>query len=97
VFDRIVEVNGFTLTADALDTARAEIGRIYASRGHNFGNAREMRTYFESVLQRQADRLAFDPNPSPQQLQLLESVDCGQPMRLGPCRNRSRPVFDCSS
>ena len=55
VFDRIVEVNGFTLTADALDTARAEIGRIYASRGHNFGNAREMRTYFESVLQRQAD------------------------------------------
>jgi stage V sporulation protein K len=84
VFDRIVEVNGFTLTADALDTARAEIGRIYASRGHNFGNAREMRTYFESVLQRQADRLAFDPNPSPQQLQLLESVDCGQPMRLGP-------------
>jgi hypothetical protein len=26
VFDRIVEVNGFTLTADALDTARAETG-----------------------------------------------------------------------
>jgi hypothetical protein len=84
VFEGIVKVNGFTLGADALDTARGEIGRIYGSRGHNFGNAREMRTFFESVLQRQANRLALDANPSSQQLQVLESVDCGQPTRLGP-------------
>jgi len=77
IFDHIVEVNGFKLAADTVDSARAQIERIYGSRGSNFGNAREMRTFFESVVQRQANRLALEVNPSPKQLQVLESVDIG--------------------
>jgi len=77
IFDHLVEVNGLKLTADAVNCARARIERIYDSRSTNFGNAREMRTFFESVVQRQANRLTLEANPSPKQLQVLDSVDIG--------------------
>ena len=77
IFDHLVEVNGLKLTADGVNCARARIERIYDSRSTNFGNAREMRTFFESVVQRQANRLALEANLSPTQLQVLESIDIG--------------------
>jgi stage V sporulation protein K len=77
IFDHLVEVNDLKLTAGAVNCARARIERIYDSRSTNFGNAREMRTFFESVIQRQANRLSLEANPSPKQLQVLDSVDIG--------------------
>jgi hypothetical protein len=77
IFDHLVEVNGLKLTADAVNYALAQIERIYDSRSTNFGNAREMRTFFESVIQRQANRLSLEANPSPKQLQVLDRVDIG--------------------
>ena len=75
IFDHIVEANGFQLAKEAIDCAEAQIERISSGRGTNFGNAREMRTFFESVVQSQANRLALEANPSPTQLQVLESID----------------------
>jgi SpoVK/Ycf46/Vps4 family AAA+-type ATPase len=77
IFKHVVESNGYQLGAGAQEIARAHIDAIYELRGDNFGNAREMRTLFESVVQRQADRLALEANPSPHQLQVLASMDIG--------------------
>jgi stage V sporulation protein K len=75
IFDHLVEGSGLKLAADAVDCVRNRIGKIYVSRSTNFGNAREMRTLFESIIQRQANRLSLEASPSSRQLQMLESAD----------------------
>jgi ATPase family associated with various cellular activities (AAA)/AAA lid domain len=77
IFNRIAESNGFMLSAEASNHVQARIQDIYTQRSETFGNAREMRTFFESTIQRQADRLALEANPSATQLQLLEVIDIG--------------------
>jgi stage V sporulation protein K len=77
IFNHIVESNGLTLSPDALEPVQAQVDMIYARRGENFGNAREMRTFFEGTIQRQADRLALEDSPSATQLQVLEAIDIG--------------------
>jgi hypothetical protein len=49
-------------------------------KGDNFGNAREMRTLFEDVVQAQANRLASQTDISPEQLQVFERTDIRYPM-----------------
>jgi stage V sporulation protein K len=77
IFNRIAESNGFILSPEADNHAQARIADIYTQRSETFGNAREMRTFFESTIQRQANRLALEANPSATQLQLLEAIDIG--------------------
>jgi hypothetical protein len=77
IFNRIAESNGFILSAEASNHVHARIADIYTQRSETFGNAREMRTFFESTIQRQANRLALEANPSATQLQLLEVIDIG--------------------
>ena len=75
IFRHIVKSNGCQLTMAAAETAKSHIGQLHQRKRDNFGNAREMRTLFEVVVQRQANRLVSQPNISPQQLQMLESAD----------------------
>jgi AAA+ superfamily predicted ATPase len=75
IFNYIVEINGYQFAAGVKERARAHIAVIYEHKGDNFGNAREMRTLFEEVIQKQADRLASELDISPEQLQTLESLD----------------------
>ena len=80
IFEHIVEVNGYQLSESAAEAARARIAAIYDRKGDNFGNAREMRTLFEEVVQAQANRLASQTDISPEQLQVFEMSDVGYPM-----------------
>jgi SpoVK/Ycf46/Vps4 family AAA+-type ATPase len=75
IFNYIVDINGYKFAAGVREIARDHIAVIYQHKGDDFGNAREMRTLFEEVIQRQADRLASQLDISPEQLQTLESVD----------------------
>jgi Holliday junction resolvasome RuvABC ATP-dependent DNA helicase subunit len=75
IFKHVVDSNGYQLIAGASEAARTHIEAIYERRGDNFGNAREMRTFFEGVVQEQANRLASQPHISSDDLQVLESVD----------------------
>jgi stage V sporulation protein K len=77
LFDRLVQINGFSLAADAVPSAQARMEIMHSNKEVNFGNAREVRTFFESVVQRQANRLASAANPSAVQLQTLERTDIG--------------------
>jgi SpoVK/Ycf46/Vps4 family AAA+-type ATPase len=80
IFNHIVDTNGYQLSEGAAEAARARIAAIYERRGDNFGNAREMRTLFENVVQAQANRLVSETDISPEQLQVFESTDVGYPM-----------------
>jgi hypothetical protein len=75
IFEHIVLGNGYQLSDCGAKSARTYIEAIYNRRHDNFGNAREMRTFFEAVVQEQANRLASQPHVSPKQLQVLESED----------------------
>ena len=75
VFAGLCNRHEMLLTIPATKILESTIGHIYAQRGKNFGNAREMRTLFESVLQRQANRLADIECPSKKQLQELLAED----------------------
>jgi hypothetical protein len=72
---QMVSSNGFEIAAEALETAQTIVNRIYECKGDNFGNAREMRTFFEAAVQAQADRLASLANISSEQLRVLRKVD----------------------
>jgi ATP-dependent 26S proteasome regulatory subunit len=80
IFSHIVDINGYRLSESAAEAAQARIGAIYDRKGNNFGNAREIRTLFEDVVQAQANRLASQTDISPEQLQVFESTDIGCPM-----------------
>lgn len=75
VFVNLCRKNEMLLTASTVQSLRSSVGQIYANRGQNFGNAREMRTLFESALQRQANRLSAIDAPSKKQLQELLAED----------------------
>jgi stage V sporulation protein K len=78
IFKHLVESNGYQLDFGAEKAARSRISEIYEHKSENFGNAREMRTLFEAVLQEQANRLAAEDSILSDQLQLLKSEDIPQ-------------------
>jgi SpoVK/Ycf46/Vps4 family AAA+-type ATPase len=55
----------FVLAAGSIERAHEVIDWLYEHRDEHFGNAREMRTLFESTLERQASRLAEDEAADP--------------------------------
>ncbi|MBR6285933.1 MAG: AAA family ATPase [Bacteroidaceae bacterium] len=65
----------FTQEADYV--ARLAVKQIYASRDKNFANAREIRTLFEHILSRQAERLSKNGlnAQSDETLQTIEASD----------------------
>lgn len=75
IFKHIIDANGYKLSAYAAKSAPTHIGAIYERKHENFGNAREMRTFFEAVIQEQANRLASQSRVSSKQLQVLERAD----------------------
>ena len=78
IFAHLVESNGYQLDFGAGKEAQSRIAGIYEHKSENFGNAREMRTLFEAVLQAQANRLSAEDSILSDQLQLLKSEDIPQ-------------------
>ena len=75
VFSGLCKQHQMLLTASTIQALRSTVGHIYTQRSRNFGNAREMRTLFESALQLQANRLAAINQPTKQELQELLPED----------------------
>jgi SpoVK/Ycf46/Vps4 family AAA+-type ATPase len=75
IFKRMVQISGYQLDFRAEVAARSRIREIYDHKRHNFGNAREMRTLFEAVIQEQANRLAAEESISSDQLKMLKGDD----------------------
>ncbi len=58
IFESLVEKNGFNMSRAASDEARKVIDDLARNADENFGNAREVRQFFEALQPIQAERLA---------------------------------------
>lgn len=75
IFERMVAKDGYEADANALSAAREGIDAMFAARGEDFGNAREIRNMFERVLAQQANRLALVTSPNVGQLSAITQAD----------------------
>jgi len=73
VFVELCHRDHFVLQPGATERIVAAVGSLYAHRGENFGNARDIRTLYERTVERQARRLAQSKTASPTDL-LLEDI-----------------------
>lgn len=78
IFQRLCEKNELQLKPDANAASLHAIEQIWQQRGKNFGNAREVRTFFESVMQRHANRLSLLDYPDKAALSILTVEDIPQ-------------------
>jgi len=75
IFRSMCGANGYTLSDEADACAREYLQELYDSRDENFGNARDVRNFFERAAARQADRLAGQDAPGKDALMALEAAD----------------------
>lgn len=58
IFESLIAKNGFKLSEDARDEAKKTIDDLARNSDENFGNAREIRQFFEALQPIQAERIA---------------------------------------
>lgn len=58
IFLNLAEKNHFVLPSPVQQALRQHLEKVYATRDHNFGNARDVRTLFENATSNQSKRLA---------------------------------------
>ncbi len=58
IFLSMLETNNYAINIDALRKMTDYFYRLYRNRDNNFGNAREVRNVFETIITNQANRLA---------------------------------------
>jgi len=79
ILERMARGGGYSLTPDAIETARSLLRARYADRGPHFSNARLVRNIFERAMVRQSDRLATVAEPTKEMLTTLEADDLPSP------------------
>jgi SpoVK/Ycf46/Vps4 family AAA+-type ATPase len=79
IFQSICQKNGYTLSKEAEDWAKADFMTLYENRDENFGNARDVRNLFEKAVARQSDRVAMLESPTKEELMELRSEDLKEP------------------
>jgi len=64
IFENMCAKNEYVLTDDAKEFARHHFGILYETRDENFGNARDIRNFFEDVVTVHSDRVSCIEKPS---------------------------------
>lgn len=75
IFLSMCEKNGYVPDDACREYAAALFEQMYAQRGRNFGNARDVRNLFENAVAAQSDRLAALEAPTVEQLQAFIKAD----------------------
>ena len=75
IFRGKCEKNGYKLTEEADKKATAFFTELYANRGDNFGNGRDVRNCFEDMVVSQSNRVAAMENPSKEDLMTVLPED----------------------
>jgi SpoVK/Ycf46/Vps4 family AAA+-type ATPase len=75
ILERMVEDQGYALSATANARARHLFTDMVAGKSASFANARDVRNMFERAMSRHANRLAKVPEPSKTELMTLEADD----------------------
>jgi stage V sporulation protein K len=74
IFIRLSKKNKFTLTDSAKNLVFTNLCNTCLEK-ENFGNARYVRNLFESIIQKQFERVAYINNPSEEELSTIEDKD----------------------
>lgn len=75
ILERMCEDNGYTMSPEASAHAKAWLRHLFANRGPNFGNGREVRNAFEQALARHANRIGPVEAPTDEDLCTLHPAD----------------------
>ena len=75
IFNMYVKKNQYSLTPDAERYLKTRLDSAVKHKDRNFGNARYARNVFEKSIQRQANRLSKEKNPTAKQLSELTASD----------------------
>lgn len=75
IFISLCDTNKLIIGKPLVAKVYKSMQKIIAQKSDTFGNAREVRTFFENAMQNQANRLASIKSPTAQQLQELELED----------------------
>ena len=75
IFNMYVKKNQYSLTSDAERYLKTRLDSAVRHKDRNFGNARYARNIFEKSIQRQANRLSKEKNPTAKQLSELTASD----------------------
>jgi len=76
IFNSMVNKAGYTLTPDANEAAKTAITDMFNNKGPNFGNAGEIRVFFEKTTSRLATRLsALSKEERSDKLKTIEACD----------------------
>ena len=87
IFRRMAGAEQFSFNEDVADIVRHKMESLTESKTTSFGNARDVRTYYEEVKARQAVRLAKIDHPSraqmtellPEDVSVIHGINGGQP------------------
>ncbi|GBU29646.1 hypothetical protein R84B8_03219 [Treponema sp. R8-4-B8] len=76
IFASMVKKASYTLTDEAIEAAKAAIADMFNNKGPNFGNAGEIRVFFEKTTSRLATRLsALSKEERADKLKTIEACD----------------------
>lgn len=75
IFDGMCEKYGFALTPEAEKAVQEYIAQLVLYKDENFGNARDVRNFFEAILQRQAERVKTLPSTDKKNLLTITEQD----------------------
>ena len=75
IFLGLCKKNGYELDEETDEYARAYFESLYEGRDENFGNGRDVRNHFESMVVRQADRVAALEAPTKEDLIRFTKAD----------------------
>lgn len=90
IFERLAGERAYRLTEAARGKLKAHLSAIYESRDANFGNGREVRNVFETVIANQAGRLSeLDRKASREELIAIEAQDVPGPAPSAPKPRRT--------
>jgi SpoVK/Ycf46/Vps4 family AAA+-type ATPase len=75
IFCGMCEKNEYVMNDEAKEYAKNHFTKIYSTRDDNFGNARDVRNYFENVISVHSDRVSCIENPTRDDLMTFTKDD----------------------
>ncbi len=75
IFNGLCTKNDYKLDDEAQAFAKEHFTALFENRGTNFGNARDVRNFFENVIAVHADRISAIENPTKDDLTLFTKAD----------------------
>ncbi len=77
IFEKLCLDSQYNLADEAREKARKYLDDMYEGRDENFGNARDVRRFFEEIISNQANRLAKNAEGDLELIKAVDVVDYG--------------------